>query len=154
MLHLRAFQAGQRSRESQQLLNEVASARVTLLDPTRKPAYDEALQASLHSLPPAAGPPGPVESLPVAHPVEVPPEAAIHIEITSPPRPPGAPSAATRQLTQRRRKPMPRFLVVALLAAALVALGGGIAFLLSQASGFHSERAGAERWHTRSTGPV
>ena len=44
MLHLRAFQSGQRSRQSQQLLNEVASARVTLLDPAKKSAYDAALR--------------------------------------------------------------------------------------------------------------
>lgn len=47
MTHLRSFQTGPRLRECQQLLNEVAAARVLLLDVQKKQAYDRALQASL-----------------------------------------------------------------------------------------------------------
>ncbi len=44
MIHLRTFQSGKRSDLSQQLLNEVAMAKVCLLNPARKAAYDERLR--------------------------------------------------------------------------------------------------------------
>jgi len=44
MAHLRSFQSGPRMRECQQLLNEVAKARVVLLNVQNKVAYDSALQ--------------------------------------------------------------------------------------------------------------
>ena len=53
MAHLRTFQAGKHGAISQQLLNEVATARVCLLNPTRKAAYDQQLQASLQPQAPA-----------------------------------------------------------------------------------------------------
>jgi Concanavalin A-like lectin/glucanases superfamily len=64
MLHLRAFQSGKRSKESQQLLNEISAARICLLNPEKKAAYDSALRAAQQAdelsdaaaaLPPAAG---------------------------------------------------------------------------------------------------
>lgn len=72
--HLRSFQAGPRVRECQQLLNEVAAARVDLRDPQRKAAYDQMLRASfvppepppqadaVRSIPADALPPTPVDS--------------------------------------------------------------------------------------------
>ncbi|MCI0361452.1 MAG: hypothetical protein L0211_23465 [Planctomycetaceae bacterium] len=53
MIHLRTFAAGAHGSESQRLLNEVAAARVCLLDPARKARYDADLQARL-GLAPAA----------------------------------------------------------------------------------------------------
>ncbi len=47
MIHLRTFAAGPHGVASQQLLNEVATARVTLLDAARKSRYDADLQARL-----------------------------------------------------------------------------------------------------------
>ncbi len=47
MAHLRVFQAGKHGKLSQQLLNEVAAARVTLLNAEKKAAYDAQLQAEL-----------------------------------------------------------------------------------------------------------
>jgi len=44
MGHLRTFQAGKRSAQSQKLLNQVSSARVTLLNPEKKAKYDELLR--------------------------------------------------------------------------------------------------------------
>jgi len=46
MLHLRAFQSGRRSKDSQQLLNEISAARVCLLNPEQKAAYDRELRAA------------------------------------------------------------------------------------------------------------
>ena len=44
MSHLRTFQTGQHVGESQRLLNDVAAARVCLLNAERKSAYDESLR--------------------------------------------------------------------------------------------------------------
>jgi hypothetical protein len=47
MAHLRTFQGGSHSSLSQQLLNEVAAARVCLLRPEKKAVYDEQLRGRL-----------------------------------------------------------------------------------------------------------
>lgn len=44
MAHLRTYQTGQYADWSQRLLNEVATARICLLNPDRKAAYDQQLQ--------------------------------------------------------------------------------------------------------------
>ena len=43
MAHLRTFQAGKHAAESQRLLNEVATAKICLLNPEKKTAYDKEL---------------------------------------------------------------------------------------------------------------
>ena len=45
MAHLRTFQTGKQSALSQKLLNEVAAARLCLLNPAKKAAYDKQLRA-------------------------------------------------------------------------------------------------------------
>src|SRR5687767_4646612 len=45
MGHVRTFQAGPQGADSQRLLNEIAAARVVLLDVAKKRAYDEQLRA-------------------------------------------------------------------------------------------------------------
>lgn len=47
MTHLRTFQNGPRSAESQRLLNEISEARVCLLDRAKKAAYDATLKAQI-----------------------------------------------------------------------------------------------------------
>jgi formylglycine-generating enzyme required for sulfatase activity len=47
MGHLRTFQTGEHSADSQRLLNEVAAARVCLLKPEKKAAYDDELRRKL-----------------------------------------------------------------------------------------------------------
>ncbi len=47
MAHVRRYQAGPYRAVSQQVLNALARARVVLLDPAKKAAYDEALRARL-----------------------------------------------------------------------------------------------------------
>ena len=62
MAHLRTFQGGPHAALSQRLLNEVAKARVCLLDTTKKAAYDICLRSTLNTsrLPPnTASPPPP-----------------------------------------------------------------------------------------------
>jgi hypothetical protein len=143
MLHLRAFQAGQRGKESQQLLDEVAAARVTLLDPVRKSAYDAQLQArqqaqspEVAALPPAA-PPAPPSVLAEPEQIEGMASATPAIQITRAP----AATAGSKRVARpaaRRRKPTPAIVIIMLVAAALVALGGGIAFVVSRLSSLHS----------------
>ncbi len=55
MGHLRTFQTGKHSAESQTLLNELAAARIELLNPQKKAAYDQQLQ--LQNTPPPPPPP-------------------------------------------------------------------------------------------------
>ena len=55
MAHLRTFQNGQDRALSQRLLNEVATAKVCLLNPAKKAAYDQQLRQQMQ--PGAAVPP-------------------------------------------------------------------------------------------------
>ena len=54
MAHLRTFQTGKHAAESQQLLNEIAAARISLLNPGKKAAYDQWLRRNLPQSSPAA----------------------------------------------------------------------------------------------------
>src|ERR1700761_2875284 len=47
MSHLRTFQTGQHSAQSQKLLNECAAARVALLDRQKKAEYDRVLREQI-----------------------------------------------------------------------------------------------------------
>jgi hypothetical protein len=51
MAHVRTFQAGKNGALSQQLLNELSAARLCLLNPAKKSAYDEALRAKINGAP-------------------------------------------------------------------------------------------------------
>jgi hypothetical protein len=53
MAHVRSYQLGPRSAESQRLLNEIASARVALLDPFEKDTYDDQLRRTFAPAVPA-----------------------------------------------------------------------------------------------------
>ena len=56
MAHIRTFQAGPHSALSQKLLNELSAARVCLLNPVQREAYDAALRARLAETQAAAAP--------------------------------------------------------------------------------------------------
>ncbi|MEK6233468.1 MAG: general secretion pathway protein GspE, partial [Planctomycetales bacterium] len=43
-MHIRTYQSGPRSALSQQILNELAAAKLCLLDPVKKAGYDETLR--------------------------------------------------------------------------------------------------------------
>jgi hypothetical protein len=78
MAHVKTFQAGPHGADSQKLLNEIAAARVCLLNPTKRKAYDAelrtriALKTAPEALPIAAvpeiTPPPPVAPSPIAPP--------------------------------------------------------------------------------------
>jgi hypothetical protein len=82
MAHVRTFQTGPNSALSQKLLNELAAARLALLDPKKKAAYDKDLRATLAVSAPDKGGAGEGRAAP---PAPTPPAA--------PPRPQSSPSA-------------------------------------------------------------
>ena len=53
MAHVRSFQTGKHSALSQKLLNEIAAAKVCLLNPAKKEAYDRQLRPQSVAPPPA-----------------------------------------------------------------------------------------------------
>jgi hypothetical protein len=57
MAHVRTFHTGQYSALSQEILNQLATARVCLLDPAKKAEYDAELRAELASKGPPPAPP-------------------------------------------------------------------------------------------------
>jgi hypothetical protein len=68
MAHVRTFQAGRNGALSQQLLNELSSARLCLLNPAKKTVYDGELSSKLNSAPKAV-PVAPAAAVPKAQPV-------------------------------------------------------------------------------------
>jgi hypothetical protein len=74
MAHLRTFQTGPHSADSQKLLNEVSAARICLLAPAKKATYDEQLRRQLAPPQPPSRTttpelaPGPSASAPAAQP--------------------------------------------------------------------------------------
>lgn len=82
MAHVRTFQSGNKSQLSQKILNELAEARVCLLDPDRKKQYDAALsqqKAEAVAPPPAPIPSGVPVAAPVGSAVDVPVGAAVPV---------------------------------------------------------------------------
>ena len=69
MTQLRGFAAGPNSKDSQKLLNEVASARACLLDEKRKAGYDKALREKLAAAAPKA--PADRTATPIVQPIYV-----------------------------------------------------------------------------------
>src|SRR5215469_11937243 len=51
MAHVRTFQSGQNSALSQRVLNELSAAKLCLLNPAKRAAYDESLRAKTAAVP-------------------------------------------------------------------------------------------------------
>ena len=105
MAHLRTFQHGQDSDVSQQLLNEVAAAKVCLLNAEKKAAYDERLRTAYSPQAPPA--PAKKEQAPAPELPQV--NASSSLEL----RPPGR---SARQ--RRRRRRIAALVLIPLIAAA------------------------------------
>jgi len=71
MAHLKNFAAGKQSALSQRILNEIAAARVRLLNPRRKEQYDARLRSELKQRRPAVRPKPQATSRPAARPAPV-----------------------------------------------------------------------------------
>ncbi len=115
MTHLRNYQTGQHSALSQRLLNEVAAARVCLLNPAKKAAYDEQLRERAREAAEAAQPEYPLES-------PAPPLADVLNDVTV-----GLERRAVmRARVAGRRKSVPRWAIVGGVVVVGVALIGAI----------------------------
>lgn len=86
MAHVRTFQAGRNGALSQQILNELASARVCLLSPEKKAEYDRALRAKLSAAPVIAAVPvgKAVPVTPVAQPITPPTAKPVTLPAATP----------------------------------------------------------------------
>jgi hypothetical protein len=143
MAHVRSFQTGPRSAESQRLLNELASAKVCLLNAEKKAAYDEMLRARLYGgggagrpSPPPVPPGGAGESQPPpvpwaaaptpARPAEPSWEAGLPAERPAD----GIWDEEAAVPTARRRSPLLSGLIALLVVLALVLAGTTIGLRL------------------------
>ncbi len=89
MTHVRSYQLGQYLELSQQVLNELAAARICMLNPDRKAVYDEALRRRLGARPMPSARPLPVAAVSVAAPAsssatyaESPAEAGLRVRLS------------------------------------------------------------------------
>ncbi len=84
MAHVRTFQTGKHGAESQRLLNELAAAKVCLLDPQRKAEYDAVLWSQLQAASQAysAAPPSDAETGQAPPSPEVVPAPALPVRST------------------------------------------------------------------------
>lgn len=142
MAHLRTLQAGQHSTDCQRLLNEVAAAKICLLNPQRKAEYDN----TLRSLPgfaaargagvgPMAAPivgatvraAGPASQA-WADPVDAAPVAVVAGQPGARPRPGQAPVVAieggARAMRPHRHRKSPALAITLALSAAVLVVGG------------------------------
>jgi len=92
MAHVRTFQAGKHSALSQRILNELAAAKLTLLHPEKRAAYDETLRAETGTGEPVAEP----RPAPKGRAIPLPASQAIQ---------PAGPQVDVRVAERRRSKP-------------------------------------------------
>jgi len=117
MAHVRSFQTGRHSELSQQILNELSSARLCLLDPARKASYDAELREQLSTVgtingampgtvltPPPAAPPPAAPPTPAAGPSGAPPVQPPAVPPPNVPVVPLGPTSTARGYNHRRRQ--------------------------------------------------
>lgn len=148
MSYLKGLGIGERQQESQQLLNEVSRARVCLLNPEKKAAYDQQLRTKLAgagssmNLPPVAarpapGPapavPRPREAVPLADPVTAArpplPAAAPPPAAPAPPREANLHIQTDDPLAKYRRKRMPWYVPAGIALGLIAMVAAGAAFM-------------------------
>ncbi|WP_425618194.1 hypothetical protein NA78x_001893 [Anatilimnocola sp. NA78] len=128
MAHLRSFQAGKYSQESQRLLNEVATARVCLLNGAKKSTYDEMLRNELQPVAAPTAPPSvaiaapaalsrPVIAQPQLRPIPLPPPLPPPLAVT-----PTSPTPSFHAAVKRKPAKSP----LAEIAKHVVASAGGL----------------------------
>ena len=115
MAHVRSHQAGKHSQWSQQILNEIAAARVCLLSPEKKGVYDKQLRRELRPTAPPVPPTGNQH-------VGTPAPAAVPVQPGSaaPLPAPGPVATATFPPTPSRGQPWPLYAALGAVAAVLV----------------------------------
>jgi len=93
MTHIRSFQTGQYASHSQNLLNELAQAKICLLQPDAKASYDLQLRTKLKATTPDLG----MNPMTPVAPAAIPVAVATNTEVATPVR-----AAATEQATPVR----------------------------------------------------
>ncbi len=100
MVFLRNYQIGKHSQFSQKLLNEIAAARICLLNPAKKAAYDAKLRSNLSTVPPAAAA---VAVLPTPAPVNLAPSGVVSSPTAAEPEQKPSPPARICSTSPRMR---------------------------------------------------
>lgn len=108
MAHVRTFQSGKHSKLSQEILNQLASAKRVLLTPGKKAEYDAQLVASL----PPAPPPSPTTAASQPASTSSPTETSIHLRGSSR-------KSIRRRRRQRKSSSLPLLLGIIALAIAI-----------------------------------
>ena len=108
MAHVRTYQLGERSELSQKILNELAAARVCLLNLEKKATYDAELRSKFST---------PAEPHPVAPPIQAHPSKPAPFPLV------GQPSLAGYHATPLTRKQQPWLIPLAIAAAVVVVIG-------------------------------
>jgi len=136
MAHVRSFQTGRHAELSQKILNELSAARLCLLDPKRKAAYDAKLRAQLSAAgtlpgtvsgavpgvvpaPPPAAPPPPGNATRTPPPVQPPGVPGPDVPVV----PLGRPSAVRIYSQRRRRRTVWRAVSSVLIVLLVISLG-------------------------------
>lgn len=112
MAHIRSFQMGKHSARSQMILNEIAAARVCLLNADKKRAYDELLREQAAALPPVSL----SEAAPEITPVD---EGIVDIFKFESPRP----RSSVRPRIEKHKKASHIQVAVAVLTLGVIAVG-------------------------------
>jgi WD40 repeat protein len=129
MIHVRSFQSGKYSKLSQQILNELSSARVCLLNPDKKARYDAELRAKLVVVGPPLPPGLPLPPLPVGEIVSSDPLAPAE-------EPPFSPLAApARRTTTRRSKGKKNTISGTVIGFAVAGVGAAVVIVFLMFSG-------------------
>ena len=125
MTQIKTFQAGKYSAYSQKILNEIAAARVCLLNPAKKAEYDRQLREQGFG----AAPPAPVSTMPPPSPLDVAyddDDAPPKIDETDFP-----PTRSDLYVSYRNRKSAP-WIVPLILTVILMIVGVAMAVLLKR----------------------
>ena len=129
MAHLRSFQTGRYSQESQRLLNEVAAARICLLNESKRAEYDARLRRELPvAMPAPQAAPRPVLAKAIL--VSPPPSHLSPPPLASPPVATESPLPRIQSRPTKRKKPhSPIIDVIKQLSASVTGLFGGYLIL-------------------------
>jgi hypothetical protein len=90
MTHVRSFQSGKHSADSQRILNELAAAKICLLSPEKKTAYDTVLRSEVRPTLRVTTPPPVISGRDF-----VTPPPLVDLSLSSPPRTPIVPPPRT-----------------------------------------------------------
>jgi hypothetical protein len=137
--HLRTYQSGPNAQECAKLLNEVAQARITLLDPAKRRQYDEQLAAKVGPKSPATPANRPAVPVPVVKVTPLTKQATVSAAPSTPPLDDLVVSPTLQTPVRAPKPPWPLF--AALGGATLLVVGGIVAVVALNSEPSSSDRA-------------